>query len=39
MARTEQKQKYYQCSVLGNFLKIAKINSYQDKPFYPNGKN
>ena len=39
MARIEQKRKYYQCWVLGNFLKIAKINSCQDKPIYPNGKN
>ena len=39
MARTGQKRKYYQCWVLGNFLKIAKINSCQDKPIYPNGKN
>ena len=25
MACTEQKQKYYQCWVLGNFLKIANL--------------
>ena len=39
MACTGQKRKYYQCWVLGKFLKIAKINSRQDKPIYSNGKN